>query len=231
MPLLLSTWPTARVIVVSGALTAPVVRRAFDAGAVDVLVKRDHEVLTEMLHHMIRRASEQAERDRLVLPEARERELRDAWDRARTASDPHIKGRALEDTVRHLLASVPGLTGFQRVQSDSEEFDLVVENNSAVPFLRDQGPVWLVECKNWSTKAGVASVRPLVAKMGHRYGRCKLGLLVSMNGFAGTVAHERADAATSALVVLVDGDDVDRAIATDDREAWLRAKILEATTR
>jgi CheY-like chemotaxis protein len=226
----LTRWPWTRVLVISGFLTADAVRRAFAAGATDLLHK--DLVFDAMLVHKVQRAADAAERDMVADPAARERALRAAWAEAQREHDRYRKGVALERTLHLLLGSLRGLSGFQRMSSHTEELDIVVANASPDPFLQQQGAIWIVECKNWSTTVGVDAVHPLVHKMQHRYGRCRLGLLVSMNGFAATVADElRMNTRSEQLVVLLDGRDVEAWIAAADREAWLRDHIVSASTR
>jgi DNA-binding NarL/FixJ family response regulator len=231
MPALLGRWPLSRVVVVSGAVTETVVRRAFQAGATDILEKNQTGVLFEMLRHKVRAAAEQAERDFVAYPPTRERELKEAWLAARTETHRQRKGEALERAVTLLFGSIPGLTGFQRTFNGTEEFDVYVQNDT-VGFLQQQGPVWIVECKNWTASAGVAEVHPLVQKMRHRYGRCRLGFLIAMNGFAATVTRElERESTTDLLVVTLDQRDVSEWIAAADRVVWLRQRILAASSR
>lgn len=230
VPEIIVNWPSARVVVVSGYLSPSVVRKAYDAGAVDLL--RKDELLADMLHHKVRRAVKDAERDLAADPEQRERTLRGAWTECRRETDRHRKGIALERVVALVLTSIRGLDSLQRVTNGTEEFDLVVANRSPDPFLQQQGPVWLVECKNWSTKSGVAEVRPLLEKMRNRRGRCRLGLAISMNGFAATVREDLLRTSRDdQLVLLVNGEDLDEWIAAADRTEWLVRRITAATTR
>jgi Lhr-like helicase len=129
-----------------------------------------------------------------------------------------------------LFSSIPGLGSRQRIVNGTEEFDLVIANQSSDPFLQQQGAVWLVECKNWSTRSGVPEVRPLLQKMSNRRGRCRLGFAVSMNGFAKTVREDLLRTSHHEhLVVTLDADDIDRWIDASDRTAWLVEWIIAAT--
>jgi CheY-like chemotaxis protein len=230
VPEVLANWPTARVFVISAYLTPEVVREAFAAGAVDVV--RKDELFLELLAPKLRRAADEAERDTTTMPEARERALRAAWTECRAETDRQRKGVALERTLRLLLTSIEGLSAMQRVTNGDEELDLVVANSSPVPFLQQQGSVWLVECKNWTKRVGVPAVQPLMEKMRHRNGRCRLGLLVSMNGFSARVRDQlRRDSGDDRLIVTLDGDAVEDWIATPDRAGWLSARIVEAASR
>lgn len=230
VPGVLQSWPSTRVIVVTGYATPDVVRRTYDSGAVDLLQKND--VLLEMLRFKVRRAADDADRSFAADPERRERALRQAWAECRTEKDRHRKGVALERTVAMLLASIPGLEGHQRVTNGMEEFDLVVVNQSRDPYLHQQGPVWLVECKNWATRTGVPEVRPLLEKMRNRRGRCRLGLAVSLNGFADTVPTDLLrNSHTENLIVLLTGDDLERWITQEDRARFLIERITDATSQ
>ncbi|MEQ1565249.1 MAG: response regulator [Myxococcota bacterium] len=231
VPRVLAAWPTTRVIVVSGYLRDDVARRAFDAGAVDVLDKST-AALKEMLRHKVRRATDDAERDFSARPEVRERALREAWKSAQTETHPQRKGEALERTVKGLFGSVAGLTASQSVKNPSQEIDVYVANGSTQPFLLQQGPVWVVECKNWASSATVSTLQPLLHKMSTRHGRCRLGFLISMNGFTSAVHDELLRASsTEQLVVLLNAQDLTEWIDDADRGAWLEQKIVHATSR
>lgn len=223
--------PDARIIVMSGHATAESVRRAFSAGADDFIEKSGSgTVFYDILIHKARQSIDAA-RDRRMLAlqaDAREHAMAEHWQAALTETDRNRKGRLLEETLKLLFETLPGLSHVRSNPSnDLEEIDLLVRNKSADPFWAKQSSYLLVECKNWSGKVGVPEVQRLFTKMEQRYGQCRLGLLIAVGGFATTVPAEvlsrrRGDA----LVILLDRSDVDRLIRAPADERLERLERL-----
>lgn len=224
--------PGARVVIITGFAAEADVIRAFDAGAHDYVVK--DSVFNPLLRRKVRRAAEEADRTFQRQPTWRERELRDAWSAARSNPHPQRKGEALERTLQLLFDSVPGLTADNRVHSGNRdaEYDLWITNGSSEPVLRDQGLIWLVECKNRAEPRSTDDVYAIEGKMRRHRGRCRLGFLVATSGFTRGAEDVLRRASTGGeLVVLLDEHAVSAWIASADREAWLSARVSEATRR
>jgi len=145
------------------------------------------------------------------------------------AATANAKGRALEDLLSALFQSVPGFQVSQRQRTQTEEIDLLVENNSQEGWLKGEGSLILVECKNWQSKCGKDQFVTFREKILSRRGRCKLGFLVSWNGFAETVTKEMLRGSREEpLVVPVDGDRIREAVRAASflqvlKETWLSA--------
>ena len=86
--------------------------------------------------------------------------------------------------MRILFSSIAGFRVREHALTETEEIDLFIVNESEIPAFREEGPLILVECKNWSKKCGMDEFALFQSKMLNRGGRCTLGFLVSWNGFA-----------------------------------------------
>jgi hypothetical protein len=149
-----------------------------------------------------------------------------------TAKDTDTKGRVLEELTAQLFASVKGFTVSGRVRTETEEIDITLVNGSDEPRLRKEGPIILVECKNWSSKCGKNEFVVFKEKVENRKGRCTLGVLVSWKGFTGTVTKEmlRGSHDTS-LIVPMTGEELREAVRNRDflrafLASWERAVML-----
>jgi hypothetical protein len=114
-------------------------------------------------------------------------------------------------------------SGFERVETrlsnESEEIDIVVENRCAEPPWPNDGSTYLLgECKNWSKKCGSAELRGLYEKLTTKYRRAHTGFFIAPGGFTDEFHAARAKhGSESALVIPVDGADLERWIHADDR--------------
>lgn len=226
-------FPEAKAIVITGFARKELVRAALNAGAWDYLQKDDF--LQYLLATKVRQAAEIAVERRLAhasQPDV-ENALQNAWKEAQTARDRHRKGAALEQTLRFLFQSLPGLSHVRtNWQSDVEEIDLVVRNESTDPYLQKEGSLFLIECKNWSKAVEPQVVTAFRSKLRDRYGRTTLGIFVAASGFTRNVesvllrqSNERE------LVLLLDGTQLGAWIQASNRIAWLKEQIEEAILR
>ncbi|MEQ1569602.1 MAG: response regulator [Myxococcota bacterium] len=218
--------PYTRLILVTAYATREAVERAFRSGASDYLEKGP--ILEPLVRIKVQLLAEDAARA-LGSPE-REAELRADWSLARSSPHPQQKGAALERTVRGLFQSVDGLQHARtNVANGTEEIDVLVMNQSVHEVLRRQGDVFVVECKNWSTRVGADVFSRLRDKVTNRYGRARLGVCVALGGFADTVRAavltERRD---DVLYLLLDADDLQAWVDAPDREAWLIRRLVDA---
>jgi hypothetical protein len=148
-------------------------------------------------------------------------------DASESASD---KGRSLEDLMSALFEQVPGFTVAGRnVNTETEEIDLVILNGSSDPIYSKDGPLIIVECKNWTKKIGRPEFSSLETKILNRNNRCTLGFFVSWSGFAQTVTLEALRLSRERYVIIcLDGSDV-RQVALDGSFAeFLRGATLAA---
>jgi Holliday junction resolvase-like predicted endonuclease len=133
--------------------------------------------------------------------------LSQALESSRT---PDAKGRSLEKLVSELFKSIAGFHIYrQRVQTETEEIDLIISNGSEDHRLKREEAIILVECKNWSSKCGKNEFVAFKEKIENRKGRCSLGFLVSWNGFADTVTKEMLRGARERLLIVpIDGTQI-----------------------
>ena len=103
------------------------------------------------------------------------------------------KGKAFEDLVCCIFATVPGITVARRNQIGAyaaEEIDVAFWNDQFDDGLYFLPNILLVECKNWSDRLGSEHVAWFDAKLrarGH-----DIGILVAANGITGDPARASA---------------------------------------
>lgn len=221
--------PHAKTIIITAWPTDASVTAGFEAGAWDYLVKGDG--FEPMLRIKVRNALDAVRSARLArLPEtALEAELQQWWQVARTETDRHRKGNALEQTLVCLFRSISGLSEVDvRRRNRVEEIDLVVANNSPEPYWQKLGAYLLVECKNWQEAVGPEELSRLADRLLARPGIAKVGFLVSTRGFTDPAREKlRSLMERGIWIVPVDGEQLDRLVRTHEREPTLR-KLLHA---
>lgn len=226
-------FPDARVIVITGYARKELVAAALAAGAWDYLQKDEYIHL--LLPVKVRQAADVAVERRLAraAPAEVEAALHAAWATARTSKNRHEKGAALEQTLRFLFHTLPGLSHVRTNWSnETEEIDLVVRNESADAFLQKEGSLWLIECKNWSKPVDPQVVTAFRSKLEDRFERCRLGIFVAASGFTTNVDPVLLRKTNQPeLIVTMDGDQLGAWIDAADRIGWLKARIENAMLR
>jgi len=147
-------------------------------------------------------------------------------DVAKSSDD---KGVSLETLMVALFEQVPGFSVWKRnVRSKTEEIDLAILNGSQDPIFSKEGPIILVECKNWTAKVGRPEFSILEGKMRNRRGRCSVAFLISWSGFAETTWCESLRSSReSRTVVCLTGHDVRNAALGGNFPDLLRQATLE----
>jgi hypothetical protein len=101
------------------------------------------------------------------------------------ATDPHAKGRSLEELCRYLFECLVGVQVEESdVQLAAEEVDLVLWNARLEEVLVPWETVILLEAKNWSAAVGAPMLDSFIAKLRRR--GLKNGIFVAANGVTGT---------------------------------------------
>jgi hypothetical protein len=141
------------------------------------------------------------------------------------------RGDALEALIEALIKTEePELQLVERnFRTLEEEIDLVVANSLSDPFWTAQGsPLIFAECKNWSAKPGVPELRIFESKMRDRGAVVKVGLFISMSGFAGTFLERLKSVQQSdGLIYAISGEDLEHIVARKLRlTEWLRGEGL-----
>jgi CheY-like chemotaxis protein len=228
--------PGAKAILVTAYAAKDAVERAFREGAYDYLEKTP--VFEALLRVKVRNAMEAVRERWLASIRLDEMELaiQDTWTLVQTEKDRNRKGVLLEKLVALLLKSIPGFDRLDsRIQNESEEIDVLVQNNAADPFWQKESPYILVECKNWSKHVGTKEIRDFWGKMEGRYDRCRLALFVAPGGFADTVREFLLrKSENNRLVLLVGPGELDELVKRSDRDAVLkemhRRAVVTATS-
>lgn len=184
--------PTVKPIIITAYADADSVERAFRSGAYDYVEKTDFGVFEALLLAKIRNALEPAREARIAALTNGERESQivKLWQAVTSESNRQRKGALLEELMLVLWRSIPG---FEKTvsnrQSQDEEIDLVVVDQSTDEFWKRQNSsIFLVECKNWTSKVDPQEIDRLFQKIERKQGRCRLGFIVAPEGFTAGVA-------------------------------------------
>jgi hypothetical protein len=137
------------------------------------------------------------------------------------------RGDALEALVEALLRTEePNLQPVERnYRTREEEIDVLVTNGLTDPWWAAHGsPLILIECKNKKAKASVPDLRTFESKVKDRGALCKIGIFVSVSGFAATTLQRlKSFQAEGGIIFAVSGSDLDELIATKTKLSdWLR---------
>ncbi|MGW4931870.1 restriction endonuclease [Streptomyces sp. NPDC004166] len=143
-----------------------------------------------------------------------------------------MRGDALEGLVESLLRMEgAGLAVVEKnFRTTEEEIDLLVSNNLREPFWASQGsPLMLIECKNWKKKVGVPELRVFESKLRDRGALCRIGIFVSLSGFAKTFLERlKTFQADGGIIFAVDGDDLAQMVNGKQKMTdWLRESGLK----
>jgi DNA-binding NarL/FixJ family response regulator len=223
--------PAIKPILITAYADADSIARAFRCGAYDYVLKGDDfSVFVALLAAKIRNALEPAREARLsaLTNGAREIELVSLWEAVQSEQHNQRKGALLEELLLVLWRSIPGFEETLRnVRSPSEEIDLVVVNKSTDEFWRRESNLFVVECKNWSTKVDPKELIHFISKIQSRSGRCHLGFFVAPGGFTTPAKEELAKhALANWLIVTLEKADLDALVLAKGPEA--RNKVLQA---
>jgi hypothetical protein len=139
-----------------------------------------------------------------------------------------VTGDLLEALMEALLRTEePELQVVERnFRTREEEIDLLLTNGLRDPFWIAHGsPLVFVECKNnRQAKPGVPELRIFESKIKDRGALCRIGIFVSMSGFAGTFLQRlKTFQSSDGVIFAVSGDDLGQLIASKTRlTEWLR---------
>jgi Holliday junction resolvase-like predicted endonuclease len=146
-------------------------------------------------------------------------------------SDARQKGKALEELLAAIFASIPGFAvGKRNYHTATEEIDLVLSNQSDDPFWRGMGSTILVEAKHWQAqRVGKNEYAQFYRKMENRGGHCLLGFLICTERFAETFEKEMLrDSKFPLRVVPIDGEGLQMLVEAKNRSEILRGFVERA---
>jgi Holliday junction resolvase-like predicted endonuclease len=141
------------------------------------------------------------------------------------------KGDALERLAEALLrAEEPELQVVERnFRTRDEEVDVLVTNGIADPFWQAyNSPLILIECKNTKSRIGNPELRIFETKMRDRGAHCRIGIFISVGGFAKTfVDRLKSFQASDGVIFIIDGDDLKEILSSKTRlTKWLKGPGL-----
>lgn len=219
--------PAAKIILMTAYADPASIERAFACGAYDYVEKTDFRVFEALLHAKIRNALEPAREARIsaLINGARERGLKDLWQRVQTETQRARKGPLLEELLLILFRSIPGFAETHpNVRSRDEEIDLVVLNRSDDLAWQKESSLFLIESKNWQGKVDRREIDILRGKMQRRGGRCRLAFLVAPGGLTLPAQDAIKHSSQDEIIVPVTKERLDDLVQIGDPQA--RSKLL-----
>jgi FixJ family two-component response regulator len=213
--------PKTGVIMMSAFGDIPKTVRAMKLGALDFLPK------WEGFQHLASFKIDEFLRTEYLIAD-RERLIQTRYQEVRQTPGALTKGRALEEMVASMFASISGFIEIGRnVNTATEEIDLVFRNASRDANWERESQIILVECKNWhSQRVGKNEFVLFKEKIENRAGRCKLGFLVCTERFAETVEKEMLRSSKSNLLIVpIDGNDLRELVEAKNRSEVLRSFV------
>lgn len=216
--------PQTEVIMLSAYGTIAVVVEAMKRGATDFIPKdKDYEDLVVIkLDRFVRDTSLIADRERSI----------SGLYETVFSDESQRKGKALETLIAALFSSVEGFNVIgSNVNTQTEEIDVAIRNESNHPIWQKEGSLILVECKNWHSKrVGKNEFVLFKEKIENRAGRCRLGFLICTETFADTVTKEMLRSSkTDLLVVPIDGEKLRQLVQSQNRNQLLLEFLTAAT--
>jgi Restriction endonuclease len=146
----------------------------------------------------------------------------------------HQKGRRMEALLAFLFAQVGDLRVVERnYDTETQEIDLVLQvDNISNRVWRHLMPFILVEAKNTAEPAGQPIVSLMIHKVRTKRGTCKIGVIVSRNGFTSDArAEEMRISESENCVVLLDGNHLAELVAAADLDDALETFVRRAMLR
>jgi len=114
----------------------------------------------------------------------RKKEIEEKYKKAKNASDSNEKGKLLEQVMKDIFGSVPGLKIVgSRIDDGIEEIDIQIRNYNHEHVWAEFDGMIFVECKNWSSPIGPKEIDSFKAKL-ERNG-IHSGILVATTGVTG----------------------------------------------
>lgn len=216
--------PHSQVIMMSAYGDIPKAVDAIRRGAIDFVTKDEdfYDVIKFKINSFIRTAHLIADRELLI---------RAKFAEAVESMDAQKRGKALEELLASLLASIDGFIEIGRnVNTVTEEIDIVFRNVSRDAAWQKEGDIIVVECKNWrSQRVGKNEFVLFADKIHNRYGRCRLGFLVCTEKFAETLEKEMMRySKTDLLVVSINGEQLKHLVEAQNRSQVLRGFVDQA---
>lgn len=158
--------------------------------------------------------------------------LEEMWSEVQGETDKYKKGVLLEEfTIALLGMSDDFRVEDKRLNNGDEEIDVLVTNHVNDAFwLALQSPFIFVECKNWVNKVRSKDVRDFQGKLDNHNNLCRMGILISVNGFT-TECDEylKRLGRSNKVLLLITGKDIEKLLSTRESiKLWIESIIPKA---
>ena len=172
------------------------------------------------------------EEELAIDPGTRSQLIRDGLAACKAATTKDQKGKRLEWLLHFMFSQVKDFRVKQcNYRTATEELDVVVQlsNHDPSKCWASRGPIILCEAKNQVAKASQGIVSKFNTIMAVKRGACKIGFVVSLSGFTSD-AHKQVLklAMEDRVIVLMDGDALERWCNADDYDVELNEIVVEA---
>ncbi len=185
--------------------------------------------------HLYRSVAQLIAREKLLVASATSTRLGQRMlARARAMKGANRRGDSFEDFLAFLFSQVPEFDIFeQNYNTATEEIDLVIKNrNTHGRAWPPNAPLVLVSGKNRKDVVGAPSVTSLASKVENRRKMCRLGFLCTSGAISSDAReHELRFSREENVLVLIDGNTLDRLVAADDFPAELETLVVNAALR
>jgi YesN/AraC family two-component response regulator len=224
--------PKTQVIVYTAYPDWENAKRCMRAGCFDYIDKSafiDRDDIRELLY--CTQSAIEASRSILDIDSLTERLIISEWKEFIEKDNADDKGKALENLCYLLFGSIPGWEEIQQnVRSSTEEFDLVIINESKNETWKKYGTIILLECKNWiKNKPGKNELGSFLNKIRSRNSRdCRLGFFISANGFTKTFQTELYKISQDDICIIpLKNDDLRELVFSEDRNGFLKELLCK----
>lgn len=138
------------------------------------------------------------------------------------------RGTALEDLMIKFFSQIEGFVCRKNERTKTEEIDIVITNRSKTSAFANESPIFLCECKNYSSPITRKELNILIEKMRNRNQRCKLGFFIAWNGISEGFEEELLRKSESEnLVIILEKDEIIKAIHEQNFLPFLEEKYYD----
>jgi hypothetical protein len=157
-------------------------------------------------------------------------ELRGAWNMLKKIKNAQEKGKMFEELLKDLFSATEELELLNIEQAEDEEIDIVLKNKVNNPFwINLNSPTIMIEAKNWTKKSPTNVINTLDGKMNNHENFCRVGLIISMNGFTKPNGMQQERKNNRHIIGLITGEEIEKFLKNSQNLIeWLEESLTNA---